>query len=86
MVSLVWLVAITASVWRFKMGKLVGPAVPDIPKSAPAQRARKTECCKFQKFPSGTCASPNRSIFTPMRSMIDRYMLHSLRLSSPAFV
>ena len=31
-------------------------------------------------------ASPKRSSFTPMRSISDRYRLHSLRLSSPASV
>src|SRR5438874_12274893 len=32
---------------------------------------------------SRVSASPNRSCFTPIRSMIDRYRLHSLRFSSP---
>src|SRR5262245_20845936 len=32
---------------------------------------------------SGEIASPNRSDFTPMRFISDRYKLHSLRLTSP---
>ena len=32
---------------------------------------------------SRVSASPKRSSFTPIRSMSDRYRLHSLRLSSP---
>ncbi len=35
---------------------------------------------------SGVSASPNLSSFTPMRFMIERYMLHNLRLSSPLSV
>ena len=34
---------------------------------------------------SWTPASPKRSSFTPMRSISDRYRLHTLRLSSPAY-
>ena len=30
-------------------------------------------------------ASPKRSSFTPIRSMRDKYKLHNLRLSSPAY-
>ena len=35
---------------------------------------------------SRVSASPNLSSFTPMRSMTERYMLHSLRLPSPLSV
>src|SRR5947207_10267518 len=54
--------------------------------SDPGVRPRfPTHFRRFYRPPRRESASPNRSSSTPMRSMIDKYRLHSLRLSSPEY-